>query len=212
MVAERQLNMKKSNEKVLKLCELAMLVALELLMAFTPLGFLNLGVISASLLSIPVAVGAIMLGTMESTFLGLVFGLISFYKGFTSAAAMTIAMYAASVPASFVVAVGGRVLMGLFTGLAVAAVRKVSKKKGSTLDCIVGSLAAPLLNTTFYMGLLMVFFYHLEFIQDLIHKLGVSNPILLIFAMVGVQALIEAGTCGVIGTAVTKVLKVALKK
>ncbi len=199
------------NKKTLWICELSLLVALEIVMSLTPLGYLNLGFIAASLLTIPVAVGAILLGTGASVLLGLVFGITSFIKGFSSAAPMTVAMYAASVPGSFVVAVIGRVLMGLCTGLIVKAVRgRVSGK--SVADNIVGSLAAPLLNTAFYMGLLMLLFYHSEYIQNLIAQTGISNPILLIGFMVGTQALIEAVTCGVIATAVSKALQTALHR
>lgn len=198
-------------DKTLKLCEFSMLVAVEVVMSLTPLGFLNLGFLSASLLTIPVAVGAILLGPLSSTLLGLVFGGISFYKGFSSTSAMTVAMYSISIPYSFAVAVIGRVLMGLCTGLLVAFTRKRMKKK-SIADNIVGSLAAPLLNTAFFMGLLMLFFYHSEYIQNLIATTGISNPFLLIGMMVGVQALIEAVTCGVIATAVSKTLQTALHR
>ena len=116
-------------DKTLKLCEFSMLVAVEVVMSLTPLGFLNLGFLSASLLTIPVAVGAILLGPLSSTLLGLVFGGISFYKGFSSTSAMTVAMYSISIPYSFAVAVIGRVLMGLCTGLLVAFTRKRMKKK-----------------------------------------------------------------------------------
>ncbi len=198
-------------ETTVKLCEFALLVAIEIVMSVTPLGFLNLGFLSASLLTIPVAVGAILLGVWASTLLGLTFGVISFIKGFSSASAMTMAMYAASIPGAFIVAVVGRVLMGLCTGLLVKAVQKISGKK-SIADNIVGSLAAPLLNTAFFMGLLMLIFYQSPYIQGLIETTGISNPFLLIGFMVGTQALIEAAACGVIATAVSKALQTALHR
>ena len=202
--------MKKTrSNKTLILTEFALLVAVEIVMSVTPLGYLDLPFLSASLLSIPVAVGAIILGPWASTLLGLVFGLTSFIKGFSTTSPMTIAMYSASLPASFVVAVIGRVLMGLGTGLIVQGVRKL--KPGKTiLDNIAGSLAAPLLNTAFFMGLLMLFFYHSEYVQNIAATTGISNPLLLIGAMVGTQALIEAAACGIISTAVSKALQAAL--
>ena len=203
--------MKVKNEATLKLCEFALLAAVEVVMSLTPLGFLDLGFLSASLLTIPVAVGAILLGPWASTALGLIFGIISFIKGFSTAAPMTVAMYAASIPRSFAVAVVGRVLMGLCTGLLVRAAQRIEGKK-SIVDNIVGSLAAPLLNTAFFMGLLMLLFYHSEYIQGVIETTGVSNPFLLIGVMVGTQALIEAVTCGIIATAVSKALQTALHR
>ena len=199
------------NKKTLMLCEFALLVAVEVVMSLTPLGFLHLGFLDASLLTIPVAVAAILIGPWASTLLGFTFGIISFIKGFSSTAPMTIAMYSVSIPGAFVVAVVGRVLMGLCTGLLVRAVQKVTKKT-SIADNIVGSLAAPLLNTAFFMGLLMLLYYHSEYIQGLVQSTGVSNPLLLIGVMVGTQALIEAATCGVISTAVSKALQTALHR
>ena len=198
------------NPKILRLCELALLVAVEIVMGLTPLGYLNLGIIAASLLTIPVAIGAILLGPLESTLLGLIFGVISFAKGFTSTGLMTRAMYAASIPGSFVVTVGARVLMGLTVGLLVAWVRKKTPK--DLLSSLVGGFGAPLLNTCFYMGLLMLLFYHSEYVQNLVSTTGISNPILLIGFMVGTQALIEAVTCGILSIAVSKALQAALRK
>lgn len=202
---------RRASSKVLMICEFGMLVAVELVMSMTPLGYLQLPFLAASLLTIPVAIGAIMLGTWASTALGLIFGVTSFIKGFSSTAPMTVAMYATSIPAAFVVAVIGRVLMGLCTGLLVQGVREVSKKK-SIADNIVGSLAAPIFNTIFFMGLLMVFYYHSDYIQGLCNTLGITNPFLLIGAMVGTQALIEAAVCGVVSTAVSKALQTALHR
>jgi len=205
-------NSKKSTRsRVLTLCEFGMLVAVEIVMSVTPLGYLNLPFLAASLLTIPVAIGAIMLGTWASTALGLLFGITSFIKGFSSTAPMTVAMYAGSIPAAFAVAVGGRVLMGLCTGLLVQGVREAVKKK-SIADNIVGSLAAPVLNTVFFMGLLMVFYYHSDYIQGLARTTGITNPFLLIGVMVGTQALIEAAVCGVVSTAVSKALQTALHR
>lgn len=200
------------NKRTLQLVEFAMLVAVEIVMSLTPLGFLNLGFLSASLLTIPVAIGAILLGTGASTLLGLVFGVISFIKGFSSTSLMTAAMYSASIPGSFVVAVIGRVLMGLCTGLVVHLARRLRPGKKGIADNLAGSLAAPLLNTAFFMGLLMLFFYQTEYIQGLIETTGVRNPFLLIGVMVGTQALIEAVTCCVISTAVSKALQTALHR
>jgi len=195
----------------LRLCELALLVAVEILMSLTPLGFLNLGFLSASLLSIPVAIGAILLGPLESTLLGAIFGLCSFFKGFSSPSLLQIAMYSTSIPGVFVVSFGGRVLMGLCTGLVVRAIRRIRGKEG-LLDCVAGSLAAPLLNTAFFMGLLMLIFYHSEYITNLVRETGISNPFLLIGFMVGIQAIIEAVTCGIISTAVSKAIHAAVRK
>ena len=57
-----------------------MLVAVLLLMAFTPLGYLNIGLLAITFNVIPVAIGAIALGPAGGLIAGSVFGLTSFLQ------------------------------------------------------------------------------------------------------------------------------------
>ena len=65
------------NEKVKKLAILSMFVAIILLFAFTPIGFIRLGFINATILHIPVIIGGILLGPKYGAALGFLFGLTS---------------------------------------------------------------------------------------------------------------------------------------
>lgn len=65
-------------DKTKRLAELAVLVALEIIIAFTPLGTIQVGPVAATLGHIPVIVAAVVLGTAEGAFMGFVFGLLSF--------------------------------------------------------------------------------------------------------------------------------------
>ena len=47
---------------------------------------------------------------------------------------------------------------------------------------------------------------------SIVSSLGVSNPVVFVAAFVGVQGLIEAGFCFVVGSIVSKALSVALKR
>ena len=60
--------------KTLMLTQNAVLAAIVVLMAFTPIGYLRLGAVETTFIMIPVAVGAITLGEKSGAFLGLVFG------------------------------------------------------------------------------------------------------------------------------------------
>lgn len=60
------------------LTQLALLVAVLLVMNYTPLGYLQVGPLSMSLLTIPVAIGAMTLGPVAGAILGGVFGTTSF--------------------------------------------------------------------------------------------------------------------------------------
>ena len=56
------------------------------------------------------------------------------------------------------------------------------------------------------MGYIVLVFYKTEYIQNLVTKLGAANPVSFVIALVGVQGLIEAVVCGVVGTVVAKAL------
>lgn len=60
------------------LVEMALLVAIILIMAFTPLGYIKTAGIEITLIVVPVAVGAVTLGPAAGAILGGVFGLASF--------------------------------------------------------------------------------------------------------------------------------------
>ncbi len=66
------------NEKTYELVLTALFTAIIIIMAFTPLGYIPLVVINATIIHIPVILGALFLGPKKGAFLGFVFGLTSF--------------------------------------------------------------------------------------------------------------------------------------
>ena len=77
----------------LYMVELAMMIAIILLMSFTPLGYLRTPGLSITLLTIPVAVGAIILGPKGGAVCGLAFGATSFYMAVTGSSAFAAALF-----------------------------------------------------------------------------------------------------------------------
>lgn len=181
---------------------LALLIAVELVMTYTPLGLVPIGPINASLLTIPVAIGAMLLGPAAGAIMGGIFGLTSFWNAVQGKSAMGVALMSVSPAGYFVQAVIGRILCGLLCGLIYLGVKKLLPKQRE-ICCAIGGVAAPLLNTFFYMGFMMLLFYGSEYIQGIAADKGASNPFTLVIAMVGVQGLVEAVTCCVVSTAVT---------
>ncbi len=66
------------NEKTYELVLTALFTAIIVIMAFTPLGYIPLVVINATIIHIPVILGALFLGPKKGAFLGFTFGLTSF--------------------------------------------------------------------------------------------------------------------------------------
>ena len=75
-----------------------------------------------------------------------------------------------------------------------------------------GAVSAPLLNTVFYMGLMVLLFYNCEYVQSRVAELGVVNPIMFVLAVVGVQGLVEVLVCGTVGCVVSKAIDTAFGK
>ena len=70
----------KNRTNVRWLTQLALLAAILLVMNYTPLGYLQLGPLSASLLTVPVAIGAMTMGSLAGAILGGIFGATSFIQ------------------------------------------------------------------------------------------------------------------------------------
>lgn len=190
--------------------QMALLTALLLVLYYTPLGYLQVGPLSMSFLTIPVAIGGMTLGPVGGTLLGLVFGLTSFLDALAGKSAMGAALVSVSPVATFVVCVGARVLMGFCSAMLFAAAKKLMPKREKTA-CAIGAVAAPMLNTVFFMGLLVLLFYGSDYVQNLAASLGAGNPLMFIVLLVGVQALVEWVACGVLATAVSVPLRRYMK-
>lgn len=193
------------------LTQLALLVAIVLVMSYTPLGYLPLGPLNCSLLSIPVAIGAMLLGPMAGAVLGCTFGLTSFMNAVEGKSALGANLLAASPVGYFITAVVGRVLMGLLCALVFRAALKLLAGK-EKLCCALGGFAAPFLNTVFYMGFMVLLFYNTEYIQSLAAGKGATNPFMFIVLMVGLQGTVEWVLGCVISGAVTVPLRKYLKQ
>ena len=191
------------------LAQLALLIAIEIIMKLSGLGSVPVGPLYMSFLTLPIAVGAMMIGPVGGVVLGAVFGILSFWDAVTGGSVMGSVLFQISPIHSFILCIVTRVLMGLCTGYIFKAVRKVDKTK--TWSYFVGAVSAPLLNTLFFMGYLCIAFYNTEYVQGMVSSVGATNPLMFIVLLVGVQALIEAGVCGILGGIVCKALATAMR-
>ena len=69
--------------------ELALMIAIIIIMSLTPLGYIRTPGLSITLLTVPVAVGAVLLGPTGGAICGLAFGLTSFYMALTGESAFS---------------------------------------------------------------------------------------------------------------------------
>lgn len=199
---------KKANVRYLT--ELALLVAIILVMKLTGLASIPVGPLVMTFTMVPIAIGAMLMGPLAGMVLGMVFGFTSYYDAVTGASVMTGTFFQLNPLSTFVLCVGVRMLVGAATGWVFRLVRRVDRTK--TVSYFVGGLAAPLLNTLCFMGYIVLFFYGSEYVQGLVTSLGAANPFMFVVLMVGVQGLVEAVTGAVVGGGVAKGVAVALKR
>ena len=190
--------------KTLALAQNAILTALIVLMAFTPIGYLPLGPVKMTFIMVPVAVGAITLGEKSGAFLGLVFGITSFIQCFGLDLFGT-TLFGINPVYTFIMCIVPRVLMGYLCGV----IYKFIARKKRKLALVIASFFAPVLNTFFFMSLLMIFFGNSDYIM------GIRNGAELLpflVAFVGLNGVMEIITTTVVAPPVASAIKKAKQK
>lgn len=191
--------------KTIKMAQMAILIAVVLIMAFTPLGYLKTVGLEISLITIPVAIGAMVIGPLAGAVLGAVFGLTSFYQcfGMSQFGAMLLSI---NPFYTFLVCVPTRILMGYLAGVLFKGFIKADKK--NVVCYFLGGLVTAMLNTIFFMGVLVLGFWGTDYIQGLA---GGNGVMLFIILFVGINGVVEwiattvAG--GIVSKAVAKIAK-----
>lgn len=166
---------------------LGLLSAILLLMAYTPLGYLNIGPLAISFNVIPVALAAVTLGPAGGAAAGAVFGLTSCLQciGIGGVSAMGATLFSINPVLAFIQRLVPRVLDGFLLGYIFRGVRKA---KGPRLGCFVTGFCSAFLNTAFFMLALVLLFGNTEYVQGL---MGGRNILAFICAFVGVNAVCE---------------------
>ncbi len=191
-------------KRTLFLVQNALLTALIVLMAFTPIGYLQIGVVKMTFIMIPVAVGAITLGEKSGAFLGLVFGITSFIQCFGLDLFGT-ALLQINPVYTFIMCMVPRVLMGYLCGV----IYKLIARKKKKIALVFASFMAPVLNTIFFMSLLMLFFGNSNYIM------GIRNGAELwpfLVAFVGLNGVMEIVSTTIIAPPVASAIKKAIQK
>ena len=200
----RKSTKKSRKRKALHITQNAILAAIIVLMAFTPIGYLQIGVVKMTFIMIPVAVGAITLGEKSGAFLGLVFGITSFAQCFGLDVFGT-TLLGINPVYTLIMCIAPRVLMGYLCG---ASYKLIARKK-KKFALVFASFLAPVLNTVFFMSLLLLFFGESDYIM------GIRNGAELwpfLVAFVGLNGVMEIVTTTIIAPPVASVIKKATQK
>lgn len=183
----------------------AALAAIIIVMTFTPIGYLNIGIVEITFLTIPVAIGAIVCGPACGATLGAVFGVTSFMQclGIGRPSPFGMALFSINPLSTALLCFVPRILMGLLAGL----IFKAFKKKNGTVSYAVTALSTGVLNTLFFVGILITCF-STESLTGL--QLG-ENIRQIIAALITGNSVIEWAVCLVVGLSVSKALNAVIK-
>ena len=196
--------MKNNRFTTAQLTLLGLMAAILLLMAYTPLGYLNIGPLAISFNVIPVAISAVVLGPVGGAVAGAIFGLTSFLQciGVGGSSAMGVVLFGINPVFAFIQRFIPRLLDGICLGYIFKGMRKVSN---TYVACAVTGFFSAFLNTLFFMSALIVMFGNTEVVQNL---MGGRNVIIGCCLMVGVNAICEMVSSTIltaaVGTALSK--------
>ena len=202
------------NKKTYEMVLTALFAAIIVIMAFVPyLGYINLVVIKATLIHVPVIIGSIMLGPKKGGFLGFIFGCTSLINNTFNPSLLSFAFS----PFYSVGEIGGnfwsivicfvpRILVGVVSYFVYVGVRKLLKeKKGCDwLALPIAGVVGAFTNTLLVMNLIYFCFSEQFAAAKEIAIDAVYGAILAIIAANGVP---EAIVAAVLTTAVCKALK-----
>lgn len=139
-------------------------VAILLVMGFTPLGLIDLPIIKATILHVPVIIGSVLLGPWRGGFLGFVFGLISLWKNTMAPSLLSFAFsplvpvpgQANGSPWALVICFIPRILVGMVPWFVVRLFELIPGNKAAwkTIGSFFAGAIGSIVNTALVMGLM----------------------------------------------------------
>lgn len=194
-----------SSEKVWTIAVTALFGAIIFLMTFTPIGFIHLGVIKATLVHVPVIIGSLILGPRIGAMLGGIFGLASFVSNTVAPTLLSFAFSPLiSVPglgrgslwALFICFVP-RILVGVvpyYADRLISSFRE-NDAKWRTISLFFAGIAGSITNTLLVMH--MIFFVFRDTYAEVTHRSVdvIYGAILGIIATHGIPEALVAGLC-----------------
>lgn len=189
----------KKQKQIYELTLLSILTAILWVMDLSGIGYIPVGTgLTATLLIIPVVVGAICLGYKGGIFLGLMFGLTSFLQCVTGKDPVGVILLANYPVLTFIACIVPRVLMGFCVALLYKWLFKLLK--GNVLSNIIASISGTLFNTLFFLITFWLCFSNTE------------NLFKFIWAALAINFVVEIIVNSIVGAVISKALYVYSNK
>lgn len=185
----------------------AMFLAILILLAVTPLGFIPIGPINATTMHIPVIIASIVLGPRLGAFLGGTFGLISMIRSTVVQTPLSF-VFSPFIPVigtdhgslkALLISFIPRILIGVVPYFVFKGMQKLIKNKVNTVSLFIAGLSGSLVNTILVMNMIYFLFQH-DYAQVIGKNINaVYSAVLAVIFTSGVPEAIVAGlaTAGV---------------
>lgn len=180
----------------------ALLTAIVILLSATPLGFIQLGLIKATVIHVPVIIGSVLLGPKRGAFLGFVFGFASLISNFLVPSVLSFAFCpflpvpgtAKGSPWALLVCFVPRILVGVVPCFVCQLVQRFTQqsKNGKTIPLLAAGFLGGLTNTLLVMGLIYFLFHNAYAAAKGIPASAVANVVLGVVAVNGIPEALAA--------------------
>lgn len=142
-------------------------LSIILLCAFTPLGFIHLGIIKATIIHIPIIIASVILGPKIGAFLGLVFGISSIVSNTIAPTLLSFA-FSPAIPVlgtskgslwALFIAIVPRVILGFIPYYIYKATHAASKNKDNQKRAFfISGLFSTFIHSLLVLGLIAILF------------------------------------------------------
>lgn len=185
----------KKRINVRRLVIIGVLSGISIMLSLTPLGFIPIGPVNATIMHIPAIIGAVIEGPLVGLSIGLIFGLTSIIRAFTMP---TVTSFLMMNP---IISILPRIAMGLVSFYIFAVIYKITNKK--KFSALITGIIGSLINTIGVLGAI-----YLIYGEKYIHAIGkIGSPEKIIATIALTNGLPEALLAGIIVSSVVAVIK-----
>lgn len=196
------------NQKILRMVEMAMLLALVIVLQIFG-GMFKIGPFSLTLVLIPVVIGSIVLGPVSGAVLGTAFGVVVLIQCVSGIDVGGNLLWSINPFFTALICLGKGAAAGFVPGIIYRSLTKKTQNAGLRLTAaILAGVSAPIVNTGLFLAGLSTFFH-----STLIAWAGGTNVLVyIITGLVGINFLIEFVINLVVSPAIATIVNVLNKK
>lgn len=204
--------MKTKNTDTRWMVSVALMAAIVILLANTPLGMIQLPIIKATTVHIPVIIGAILLGPLAGAILGAVFGICSLISNTMAPTLLSFAFSPFMSTSGLIgaakaiwISVGCRILIGVVSGWLWILFKKIkmNKKVYQVIALAITGFVGSMVNTISVMGSIYILFAK-QYAE--VKEVAITAVWGLIMTTVTASGIPEAIAAAILVAVVTKVL------